>query len=189
MIKWINIDSDPPSYYEPVLCQSKNGSMAVCWRANDDSVEDIYTIAGTDIIMKDVVKWASLKEDYSTEYKEITGFNNGDLLEQYMKGREHEAETITKWIENWDGSTNSGMGELLTKKFKEQLFKQKLKINLNDYWWKCGDGCCDNYGTITTVNGVEMDAHNQDAYTIIKQILTHLGYNVEITQSDNGEEI
>lgn len=56
----------------------------------------------------------------------------------------------------------------------------KVKIELHEYGYHCGDGCCYNYGTITKVNGVEMSAHNQDAETIVRQILEHLGYEVEI---------
>jgi hypothetical protein len=60
--------------------------------------------------------------------------------------------------------------------------KPKLEINLNEYYYDCAEGCCTNYGTITTVNGVELESHNQDSYTMIKQILEHLGYEVEITE-------
>jgi hypothetical protein len=62
-----------------------------------------------------------------------------------------------------------------------------LNIQLNEYNHQCGDGCCDIYGTITTINGVELSCHNQDTYTIVKQILEHLGYEVEITETYNGE--
>jgi len=65
--------------------------------------------------------------------------------------------------------------------------KPKLHINLNEYYYDCGDGCCTNYGTITTVNGVELEYHNQDAYTMIKQILEHLGYEVEITENNEND--
>ena len=51
--------------------------------------------------------------------------------------------------------------------------KPKLEINLNEYCYNCADGCCTNYGTITTVNRVELECHNQDTYKIIKQILEH----------------
>jgi len=61
--------------------------------------------------------------------------------------------------------------------------KPKLNIQLDEYWNKCSDGCCDYYGTITTINGVELECHNQDAYTMIKQILEHLGYDGKITIS------
>mgnify|MGYP003338018832 CR=1 FL=1 len=44
-----------------------------------------------------------------------------------------------------------------------------------------------NYGTITTVNGVELPCHNQNAETILKQVLEHLGYKVEIVSSDDVE--
>lgn len=60
--------------------------------------------------------------------------------------------------------------------------KEKLKIELIDYSWECGDGCCTNYGTITKVNGVELELHNQDAGTILRQVLEHLGYEVEVEE-------
>ena len=60
-----------------------------------------------------------------------------------------------------------------------------LKIKLNEYGYHCGDGCCYNYGTITTVNDIELPCHNQDAGTILQQVLEHLGYKVEIDYSDD----
>jgi len=65
--------------------------------------------------------------------------------------------------------------------------KAKIKITLDDYCYNCADGCCTNYGTIVKVNGVEMPFHNQDVKTILEQVLQHLGYDVEIIQTDNGE--
>ena len=65
----------------------------------------------------------------------------------------------------------------------------KVKIELNNYDYDCGDGCCTNYGTITTVNGAELDCHNQDAATIVKQILEHLGFQVELIEKYNGQEL
>ena len=58
--------------------------------------------------------------------------------------------------------------------------ENKIKIDLHEYAYNCSDGCCFNYGTITTVNGVELSAHNQDVETILRQVLEHLGYSVEI---------
>jgi len=60
---------------------------------------------------------------------------------------------------------------------------KKININLHEYSHQCGDACCFDYGTITTVNGVELPLHNQDAGTILQQVLEHLGYEVEITYS------
>lgn len=62
----------------------------------------------------------------------------------------------------------------------------ELEIILNDYCHDCSDGCCTTYGTVTTINGVELDCHNQDAETIVKQILEHLGYKVNIKTIHNG---
>ena len=63
----------------------------------------------------------------------------------------------------------------------EQL--TEIKIKLHEYNYKCSDGCCDNYGTITTVNGIELQNHNQDAASILEQVLRHLGYQVEIEET------
>jgi hypothetical protein len=67
--------------------------------------------------------------------------------------------------------------------------KPKLNIKIDEYSYKCGDGCCDHYGTVTTVNGMELPCHNQDAETMIRQILEHLGYEVEMESLYNGEEL
>ncbi len=57
---------------------------------------------------------------------------------------------------------------------------KNLNITLEEYDSTCSDGCCYDYGTITTVNGVELECHNTDTESIVKQILEHLGYNVTI---------
>jgi len=57
---------------------------------------------------------------------------------------------------------------------------KKVKITFKEYESYCADGCCFDYGTITKVNGEELDFHNQDTETIVKGILEKLGYDVEI---------
>jgi hypothetical protein len=64
----------------------------------------------------------------------------------------------------------------------------KVKIELNEYMYDCSDGCCTNYGTITKVNGEELDCHNIDTSTIIKGILEKLGYEVEIIETYNQSD-
>ena len=67
--------------------------------------------------------------------------------------------------------------------------KQETLIELREYQFKCGDGCCDNYGTDVYVNGVELELKNQDTTTIIKQVLEHLGHeNVRVIETYNGKE-
>ena len=61
--------------------------------------------------------------------------------------------------------------------------RKKVKVELIDYSYNCADGCCSNYGTITKVNGKEMDLQNQDVQVILEMVLTELGYNAEVTQS------
>jgi hypothetical protein len=65
--------------------------------------------------------------------------------------------------------------------------KQEVIIELAEYCTTCSDGCCTDYGTVTKVNGKELDCINQDVGTIIKGILTELGYNVEVIETYNGE--
>ena len=62
----------------------------------------------------------------------------------------------------------------------------KLNIKIEEYSYECGDGCCLNYGTITTVNDVKLPCHNQDTETIVKQILEHLGYAVNFIEIDDA---
>lgn len=65
---------------------------------------------------------------------------------------------------------------------------KRVKITFQDYHYKCGDGCCDEYGKITKVNDIEVSAID-DIDVIVKGILTQLGYEVEIIGLDeNGEE-
>lgn len=64
---------------------------------------------------------------------------------------------------------------------------KKVKIELNEYYYDCADGCCTNYGTITKVNGVEMPSHNEDVGTILKHVLEHLGYDAEIIETYNNK--
>lgn len=65
----------------------------------------------------------------------------------------------------------------------------KLTIELHEYSHDCSDGCCTDYGVITKVNGEEMPFRNTDIKTILDMILSHLGHEVEIIQTYNGEAI
>lgn len=65
--------------------------------------------------------------------------------------------------------------------------KPKIKIEIDEWIYNCEDGCCTNYGTTTKVNGEEMPLINQDAGTIVRMVLEHLGYEVELIETYNGE--
>ena len=67
--------------------------------------------------------------------------------------------------------------------------KTKVKVELNEYCHQCADGCCTDYGTITKVNGKELFLHNQDTATILHQVLEELGYDVEVVETYNEDEI
>ena len=65
---------------------------------------------------------------------------------------------------------------------------KNLEIELHEYDYECGDGCCHHFGTIVTVNGTQLPMHNQDAATILREVLTHLGYEVEIKETYYKDE-
>ena len=59
---------------------------------------------------------------------------------------------------------------------------EKIKITLENWEHTCGDGCCYTTGITTKVNEVEVDLFSEDVATILKQVLMHLGYDVEVEE-------
>jgi len=59
---------------------------------------------------------------------------------------------------------------------------KRLSIKLEDWHYKCGDGCCDMYGTEITLNGKKCDNQyaGDDVRTALEFVLTELGYEVTI---------
>lgn len=64
---------------------------------------------------------------------------------------------------------------------------QKVKIVIDEYYYDCGDGCCTNYGLNVQINDVDLPYKNMDVGTQVRQILEHLGYEVDLTETYNGE--
>ena len=78
----------------------------------------------------------------------------------------------------------------MTRKLDPQMYQpgvtgKVLEIKISQYEYRCTDGCCYDFGTITTVNGFELPLHNEGAEAIVRQILEHLGYIVRI-ESDGS---
>lgn len=59
--------------------------------------------------------------------------------------------------------------------------KEKLIIYLEEYDYTGSSN--DIYGMVVKVNGVRMPYQNLDVDTILEQVLTHLGYEVEINRT------
>jgi len=53
------------------------------------------------------------------DFKQVTGFDTPSELAAYEKGRSDEQKVIIEWIGKWGGKSNSQMGQLLNKKFRE----------------------------------------------------------------------
>jgi hypothetical protein len=60
---------------------------------------------------------------------------------------------------------------------------KELEIELHDYSYSCADGCCDYWGTTVKVNGEELEETSTDLPSMLENILTHLGYKVNIIQT------
>lgn len=87
-------------------------------------------------------------------------------------------DNIIETEDEFNGTDFIHYRQFVNEWFEE--IKPKIIIDLIDYNYKCGDGCCTNYGTITKVNGVELENNNQDVSTILTKVLEHLGYEVEV---------
>lgn len=61
---------------------------------------------------------------------------------------------------------------------------KKIKIEIKDWHYQCGDGCCDNYGTDIYLNGKLVDTLGSgDLENVLEKVLTLLHYEVEITRT------
>lgn len=67
--------------------------------------------------------------------------------------------------------------------------ENKLEIELEDWEYTCGDGCCYMYGTELRLNGEKLfDPENPEGNSFVgdnvesalRAVLTKLGYKVEI---------
>lgn len=58
-----------------------------------------------------------------SEHKRITGFDTPEEYDAYENGKDAMEGTIMKFIREWDGSTNSWMGEALAQKMAEMQKK------------------------------------------------------------------
>jgi hypothetical protein len=94
------------------------------------------------------------------------------MVKEYLQLLDREEITVSRFAELLNEAANRAL--------VESGEAEKLNIIFEEYGHHCGDGCCYNYGTITTVNGVELETHNQDGETIVRQVLEHLGYKVEV---------
>ncbi len=61
------------------------------------------------------------------------------------------------------------------------------KITINEYDTECADGCCVDYGTQVSINGVMVNESSQDLSTILKAVLSHFGIEAEIKEAYNGK--
>lgn len=63
----------------------------------------------------------------------------------------------------------------------------KVKITLTEWHYKCGDGCCDHYGTDVKVNGNKITTNSEDTSEILRAVFEHLGFDIEVEQKYDYE--
>ena len=57
---WIDINDEKPEYYLPIIIYTEDGCV-IAWGAWSETHGDVYTISGTDIILKETPKrWRPL---------------------------------------------------------------------------------------------------------------------------------
>ena len=60
---WINIEDEKPEYYLPIIIYTEDRCV-IAWRAWSETHGDVYTINGTDIILKETPKrWRPLNRE------------------------------------------------------------------------------------------------------------------------------
>jgi hypothetical protein len=67
--------------------------------------------------------------------------------------------------------------------------KPFVTVTLQPWDYTCGDGCCSESGQKVTVNGVEVTDYGNQDHVLIRSILEHLGYKVEIIGLDSDGEV
>lgn len=70
------------------------------------------------------------------------------------------------------------------------MSKEKIKIELKEWHYQCGDKCCDEWHTDLYLNGeqIEKDGRSisgEDVKDSLKYVLIKLGYEVEIIETYN----
>jgi len=58
--------------------------------------------------------------------------------------------------------------------------KKKVKIEIRPWHYKCGEGCCDDFGESLYVNDIELTNDASLVGESIKMTLEHLGYEVDL---------
>jgi hypothetical protein len=66
------------------------------------------------------------RDDYNIDRKTITGWETEAEERAYLKGRDDEERVLIDFIKNWNGNTNSHMGQLLHDKINMKITKHDM---------------------------------------------------------------
>jgi hypothetical protein len=110
-------------YFERVLCSeelpTEDGEYIAFSKCNTDT-NSAYAYADTlafkNGVFKEITNWTTLWWLKPVSLDEVKA---DALIQSYEDGREHEEKTIVKYIQDWKGETNSGLGQLLADKLTQ----------------------------------------------------------------------
>lgn len=62
------------------------------------------------------------------------------------------------------------------------------KIQLQPYYYECGDHCCSEWGTDIYIDGKRLESCSQEADSIVEAVLKHFGIDceVEVLESEDN---
>jgi len=157
---------------------NKGGEMPNITNPNNDSLiyGDTYIRRWLSSLQPCEISESEFEKIDSYFYEKWYQNNNG--FDSHKQMVEYNPIDITDIVKEKDGKIY--FKQPTEKQVESECEAVELNIKLTEYCHKCGDGCCTNYGTITEINGEELPCHNQDAETILKQVLEYLGYKVNI---------
>ena len=92
----------------------------------------------------------------------------------YAEGHSEKRETVDRFLRSDFHLTS-------------RVSLPKIKITLTEWHYKCGDGCCDHYGTDIKVNGNKINTNSEDTSEILRAVFEHLGFDIEVEREYDYE--
>jgi hypothetical protein len=192
--RWYVVDDFPEALYFVSPKESLSYGIAGngAWYSDiNDEIEEYYRLAtDKEIVEKLSAHATSIGIMAGATIINSNGYNY--VLSNNKEGFVYRGNVNTLYFNSYQVMQDGKWTTVVANKPPKDVISAseehiKVTIELDEYHTQCGDGCCTDYGTVTKVNGKELECHNQDVGTIIEGILTELGYNVEIIETYNGE--
>lgn len=67
------------------------------------------------------------------EFQQLTGYNSPEEMDAFEQGVIANTKTMIDFINDWDGSTNSMLGDVLMRKFRSLSYPEVTRVEVIDY--------------------------------------------------------